>query len=124
MNRAMRSMRRFLYRYDFGDDWEHDITVERVESGGDPTLRCTGGARACPPEDCGGPHGYAHLLAVLADRKHEEHAEMKQWAPRGFDPEKFDPTLLSNEATETGARLRFRDGARNCHTCPVRRETA
>ena len=50
------------------------------------TIRCTGGARACPPEDCGGPPGYAHMLEVLANPKDEEHAEMKQWAPRGFDP--------------------------------------
>ena len=51
---------KLLYRYDFGDDWEHDIVVESVESNGDETVRCTGGARACPPDDCGGPPGYEH----------------------------------------------------------------
>jgi hypothetical protein len=43
----------FLYQYDFGDSWEHQVKVERVVGGGDDSIVCTGGARACPPEDCG-----------------------------------------------------------------------
>jgi hypothetical protein len=31
-----------LYRYDFGDDWEHDVRVDRADAGGDTTIRCTG----------------------------------------------------------------------------------
>src|SRR5262245_43966429 len=52
----------FLYEYDFGDGWEHDVKVEWVVERGDELIVCTGGARACPPEDCGGVSGYAHLL--------------------------------------------------------------
>ena len=58
---------RFRYTYDFGDDWQHDLTVEGVV----PLPRdfllpvCLGGARACPPEDCGGVGGYEELLAAL-----------------------------------------------------------
>ena len=51
---------------------------------------CTGGERACPREDCGGTPGYQRLLEVLADPEHEEHAELKRWAGRRYDPEKFD----------------------------------
>jgi hypothetical protein len=51
---------------------------------------CTGGERACPREDCGGPPGYQRLLEALADPMHEEHAEQKHWASRQYDPEKFD----------------------------------
>ena len=51
--------------------------------------RCVGGARACPPEDCGGPWGYADFLAAMADPKHEDHRDMKEWIGRKFDPEKF-----------------------------------
>jgi hypothetical protein len=67
---------KLVYEYDFGDGWEHDILVERVDSRGGDDIRCTGGARACPPEDCGGAHGYVHLLEVLANPKDEEYADM------------------------------------------------
>lgn len=80
----------FLYRYDFGDDWEHEIRVERVVKGDGKDIVCTGGARACPPEDCGGSSGYAGLLKVLADKEHGEHARMRQWVGGGFNPEMFD----------------------------------
>src|SRR5271167_1344915 len=53
----------FVYEYDFGDGWEHDVTVKRVTSQTKRTKpRCIGGARACPPEDCGGSGGYENLL--------------------------------------------------------------
>jgi len=45
----------------------------------------------CPPEDCGSEVGYEHLLAVLGDPTHEEHADYQEWAG-GFDPEYFDAT--------------------------------
>lgn len=79
----------FEYEYDFGDGWEHSITVKKVTSSSKPVQpRCTAGARACPPEDCGGPHGYARLLQSLADPRHPEHEESTQWA-QGFQPELF-----------------------------------
>jgi uncharacterized membrane-anchored protein len=94
-----------VYLYDFGDNWEHDIVVERVGSGGDGTIRCAGGARACPPEDCGGTTGYAHMLEVLANPDDEEHADMKRWAPRRFDPEKFDPAAVNRKLATLSRRL-------------------
>jgi hypothetical protein len=80
----------FLYEYDFGDSWEHDVKVQRVS----PTAkrvapRCLGGERACPPEDCGGAPGYANLLEALSDPNHEEHAAMLEWVPQGFDPKRY-----------------------------------
>jgi hypothetical protein len=56
---------RLRYEYDFGDGWEHDIVVEKILPP-EPAVtypRCLTGRRACPPEDCGGPWGYARLLA-------------------------------------------------------------
>lgn len=67
---------RFVYAYDLGDGWEHDIEV--LGRGG-PTLGCAGGHGACPPEDCGGPDGYRDLLDALADPRHPEHAAMRDW---------------------------------------------
>jgi hypothetical protein len=81
-----------IYEYDFGDGWEHTLKIEKIISA-DPAAhypRCTGGSRACPPEDCGGPPGYEHLLQVLRDPKHEEHEQMREWIGGDFDPEAFD----------------------------------
>jgi hypothetical protein len=81
---------RFTYEYDFGDGWEHRITVEDLsEVPGQVEPHCTAGKRARPPEDCGGPFGYAELLETLADPKHPEHREMKEWAGE-IDAEAFD----------------------------------
>ncbi|MGA3262921.1 MAG: plasmid pRiA4b ORF-3 family protein [Terracidiphilus sp.] len=79
------------YEYDFGDGWNHQILLEKVVDLDQPVLAfCLGGARACPPEDCGGPWGYANLLAILKDPKHPEHEEMSEWLDSGYVPESFD----------------------------------
>jgi hypothetical protein len=83
---------RFVYEYDFGDGWVHDILVEKVLPA-DPAAaypRCIAGKRAAPPEDSGGPWGYAEKLWILAKPKHEEHEDIKEWLGEDFDPEAFD----------------------------------
>jgi hypothetical protein len=71
----------FVYTYDFGDSWEHLITVERFEtaSAGLHHPHCMDGAGACPPEDCGGAPGYGDLKVILAKPAHEEHHAMLEW---------------------------------------------
>ncbi|MEO3748783.1 plasmid pRiA4b ORF-3 family protein [Plantactinospora sp. B5E13] len=83
---------RFRYTYDFGDWWEHDVTVEDV-FGADPEERyprCAAGAGACPPEDVGGPFGYRRFLAAYADPDHPEYEAMRGWLGRPFVPTDFD----------------------------------
>ncbi len=79
------------YAYDFGDDWQHEILLEKVlvAEKGVAYPRCTAGKRACPPEDCGGSWGYANLLEALKDPKHPEHKDMMEWMGGEFDPEGF-----------------------------------
>ncbi len=99
---APRAGDRLSYCYDFGDDWRHEVRVEKVLPR-DPEMElpeCLTGRRACPPEDCGGPWGYGELLAVLADPRHPEHKEMMEWVGGSIDPNHFD-------LEET--RLRLRD---------------
>ncbi len=88
-------VKRFGYTYDFGDDWEHVVAIEKTEApaAGQAYPACVAGARNCPPEDCGGVWGYAELLEILADPAHPEHAERLEWIGEDFDPEEFDVTL-------------------------------
>lgn len=82
----------FRYWYDFGDDWFHALKVERV-AGPEPGAiypRCLEGARACPPEDCGGPWGYRNFLDAVTNPKHPEHEEMLEWIGGEWDAEAFD----------------------------------
>lgn len=81
-----------IYEYDFGDSWEHELKIERTFFA-EPAVyypRCTGGSRACPPENCGGPPGYDRLLEVLRNPKHGEYEDMREWIGGDFDPETFD----------------------------------
>ncbi len=83
---------RFLYVYDFGDYWRHGLLLEDVlkrEPGTEYPL-CLGGRRACLPEDCGGPWGYAELLEAVGDSGHPEHLDRMEWLGEGFDPDAFD----------------------------------
>ena len=83
---------RFIYQYDFGDGWEHEILVEGVlppgPSGRVP--RCIAGERRCPPENVGGVPGYFEFLEVVSNPHHEEHESMLTWHGGPFDPEEFD----------------------------------
>lgn len=85
---------KLIYIYDFGDSWEHKIVVEKIIPESDRKVQILGGKGACPPEDCGGAWGYENLKIVLADKKHPEHKEMKQWlsmrAPGVWDVDAFD----------------------------------
>lgn len=82
----------FVYTYDYGDDWRHMIEIEAWAEAekGVQYPHCTGGARACPPEDCGGDQGYMNLIEIMKDPEHEEHDEMKEWVGPYFAPEVFD----------------------------------
>jgi hypothetical protein len=72
----------FEYTYDFGDGWDHKITIEKsIPIAPEMTVpACTDGRRACPPEDCGGTWGYEEFLRILADPSHPEHEERVMWA--------------------------------------------
>jgi len=82
----------FIYEYDFGDSWRHQILVEKILSP-EPGMHypiCLKGKRACPPEDVGGVWGYETFLKAMRDPSHEEHADYMEWWGKPFDPEAFD----------------------------------
>jgi hypothetical protein len=87
-----KGVKKIGYTYDFGDNWEHTVTIEKTLDA-EPTAkypRCTAGKRACPPEDCGGPWGYGEFLTAISDPQHERHEELLEWIDGEFDPEAFD----------------------------------
>jgi hypothetical protein len=90
----------FSYEYDFGDSWRHRVTVKKILPP-DPTVEknkalCLAGARACPPEDCGGVWGYADLLKVIRNPENEEYESMMEWLGGSFDPDAFDREKINS----------------------------
>lgn len=89
---------KFIYEYDFGDGWTHEILFE-----GNPKKEprkkyplCLEGARACPPEDVGGIGGFYEFLDGLADPKHERHDDFIEWGG-DYDIEDFDAQRATQE---------------------------
>lgn len=97
---------KFLYEYDFGDGWRHEIVVEKIlpaeKDGFYPV--CLKGKRACPPEDVGGPWGYAQFLEAIADPEDSQHEDMLEWVGGVFDPEAFDLEMINQRLALMGMR--------------------
>jgi hypothetical protein len=98
----------FLYLYDFGDNWRHDLLLEAIllPESSEQYPRCIGGERRTPPEDVGGTTGYEEYLEAIKDPEHEEHENVLRW--RGaFDPEAFAPDEVNRRL-----RKRFRSAGK------------
>ncbi len=84
----------FMYEYDFGDGWRHEIQIEKVISTDETPLKhpvLVAGERACPPEDIGGIPGYEDFLEAISNPENEEHQEMLDWyGSDDFDPDFFE----------------------------------
>lgn len=92
----------FIYEYDFGDSWKHTVLVEEIlpPDSKQKLPVCIDGERACPPEDIGGVWGYGTFLETIADSKHPEHQELKEWYGDSFDPEAFDLDLANTRLSQ------------------------
>lgn len=91
-NLAPAAKGKFIYNYDFGDCWDHEVTAEKILPP-DPAFKhsiCLAGENACPPEDCGGVYGYYDLLKILTDPKHPDYEDMKDWIGADWDATRFD----------------------------------
>jgi hypothetical protein len=82
------------YCYDTGDGWQHRIILESPPPHWAkqdlPLPMSLAGENSCPPDDVGGPHGYALFLEIIGDRDHEQHEDMVRWIGGVFDPKGFD----------------------------------
>lgn len=89
----------FHYTYDFGDNWEIDVLLEKILPR-DPAVKlpaCTGGRRRGPAEDSGGIYGYSEMLSIIKDRNHEEREETLTWLGEDFDSEDFSIETCNKE---------------------------
>ena len=79
------------YLYDFGDSWEHRITITNIRPGepGVSYPRYIGGEWNAPPEDCGGIFGFYAMLEAVADPNHPNHSDAKDWL-EDYNPEVID----------------------------------
>lgn len=99
------------YVYDFGDNWEHKIELEKILPR-DKNIRypiCIEGKRACPPEDCHGITGYYNLLKIIKDLGHEEYEETIKWLGGGFDPKHFDVEEIRFDDPDKRLKYAFRE---------------
>ena len=102
---------KFEYRYDFGDGWRHEVVVEKVlpVAAGERLPTCLDGARACPPEDCGGIGGYAEIVEAMKDPSSGKAEEFTEWLGEPYDAEAFSVEAVnrvfknkSRKASERG----------------------
>ncbi len=102
----------FIYEYDFGDGWEHTVVLEKVlePQKGVKYPVCLEGKRSCPPDDCGGPHGYEDFLDAIKNPKHPEHESMLEWIGGEFDPEEFDLEGINDDLKHIDEEEEFFDG--------------
>ena len=92
LREALGARKKFIYLYDWGDDWRHMVKLEKMVNLDEPltTARCIDGANACPPEDVGGAPGYEEFLEAIGDPKHPDHRDLKKWIGGKFDPAAFN----------------------------------
>ena len=105
------------YLYDFGDGWEHTVKVERLIDPEPGALypRLIEASGRCPPEDIGGPWGYAEFLEAIGNQKHERHAESKERLADDFDPNLVDAGWLAEEVTTLAKRWSRKPAVRRPH---------
>lgn len=111
---------KFIYEYDFGDNWAHTVHVEAIlpihpstrgakqpQSGRAQYLVCLDGKRASPLEDIGGVRGYDDFLKIFSNPKHPEHKDMMEEFGDDFDPEFFDIDGVNESLRIYTARARM-----------------
>jgi len=105
-----RKNQKVIYEYDFGDGWQHEISLlnSNYKSDYPYELQCLNGDRACPPEDVGGTYGYSYFLKCISDPQNEEYDEMLCWVGGEFESEEFELEYVNFELIKyyNYARLR------------------
>ncbi|MDB5152199.1 MAG: plasmid pRiA4b family protein [Mucilaginibacter sp.] len=101
----------FKYEYDFGDGWEHTVSIEQfVTMENEQQLPiCIGGELKCPPEDCGGYHGYYNFLSIMSNKHHPEYKETKMWFGGKYDSNEFNQDKVNKKMKNINRHIRSID---------------
>lgn len=85
---------KYIYMYDFGDSWEHVITLEKIIPEVSMVPELITGKGVCPPEDCGGVWGYQNMMEALNDKDDPDQHDIREWLGleenENWDPGAFD----------------------------------
>lgn len=101
-----RGLVQFGYTYDFGDNWQHTVSIEAVDAA-DPAVeypRFVGGARRAPPEDVGGISGFEEFVEAMTKPRHPDRKEMLAWYGRPFDPADIDLATITTRMGKLARR--------------------
>jgi hypothetical protein len=106
-------IKRLIYTYDFGDNWEHTILIEAVDAADATTIypRFIEGANRAPPEDVGGITGFENFLNIMAQPRHSEYADIKQWYGRTFDPKDIAEDEIATRIAKLAKRQKSKKSA-------------
>lgn len=102
LRKALEGSSTFTWVYDYGDNWQHKVKVERADDMA-TTLEhamCITGQGACPPDDVGGVPGFENFVQALADPAHPEHEELTSWYGSSFDPAAFSAADVQERLDE------------------------
>ena len=99
LSKVFSDTKQFIYEYDFGDGWRHEVALEKALKPDDSFHYpiCIGGENACPPEDCGGLGGFYSMMEQMENPDDEEHNSTKTWFGGFFDPHSFDPNRINRD---------------------------
>ena len=96
----------FIYVYDFGDNWQHAVTVEAVVDSepGVSYPRLHDSAGRAPPEDVGGTFGFEEFLKAVTRPRAREHKRMVEWYGGPFDPAEVDVPAITTRIDDLARR--------------------
>ncbi len=102
INEYMEQQKWFTYTYDFGDDWQHRVTIEKIiedyPNNYPQVIRYKGD---CPMEDCGGIEGYYECIDVIENFDHPESDERRRWAESQGYGNTYDMDEVNKDLQET-----------------------
>ncbi len=100
-----------FYMYDFGDDWEHLITLQSMAPAHEPLPILVKAEHACPPEDCGGMGGFINMIQAFVNPKHPEHEDVREWLGKDFEPGALDFEALQKNVARLQPKKRAPKGS-------------
>ena len=96
------------FEYDYGDSWYHEVTLTaKTDYAEDEAMEVvlTGGANACPPDDCGGIYRYNYLVQLMQEKPRSRAlSDFYEWMGSKWDPEFFPMKVAAKAVSRMNGR--------------------